>query len=263
MQSTPRPAKAKQRLLAFDLEATGLEPESDRIVEFCFLELDDNFQPIDRFHSLLQPGIPMPPEVTAVHGLSDHDLEGQPPFAQFASRIQEMIDASILVAHNCRFDLALLHYELVRAGQNGVSPNHPVIDTHAIETLVNGHNLSALYQRYCGVPMEGLHRAEADVMATIAILKGQTAAHADVLGGGLNELLLEKVRLRNGSDGRSFLDHGRRFVRDRDGTVRLNFGKLKGQPVSEHRDYLRWMLKADFADDTKRAIKEMLKSLKS
>jgi DNA polymerase-3 subunit epsilon len=255
-------AKLSQRLLAFDLEATGLEPESDRIVEFCFLELDHDLNPISRFHSLLQPGIPMPPEVTAVHGLHDSDLDGQPTFAQFAARIQEMIDSSILVAHNCRFDLALLHFELVRAGQTGVSPNHPVIDTHAIETMVNGHNLSALYQRYCGTPLEGVHRAEADTLATIAVLRGQTSTYADVLGGGLSELLLDKVRLRNGSDGRSFLDHGRRFVRERDGTVRLNFGKLKGQPVSEHRDYLRWMLKADFADDTKRAIKEMLKSLK-
>jgi DNA polymerase-3 subunit epsilon len=247
-------------LIAFDLEATGLEAESDRIVEFCFIELDRDLQPVDRFHSLLQPGIPIPPEVTAVHGLCDTDLVGQPTFAQFAVRIQELIDTSVLVAHNCRFDLALLHYELVRAGQKGVSPNHPVIDTHAIENLVNGHNLSALYRRYCGKAMEGLHRAEADANATIAVLRGQTATYPALLGGGLNELLLEKIRLRNGSDGRSYLDHGRRFVRERDGTVRINFGKLKGQPALEHRDYLRWMLKADFADDTKRAIKDMLKS---
>lgn len=255
-------AKPTQRVVAFDLEATGLEPENDRIVEFCFLELDADFQPTDRFHSLLQPGIPMPPEVTAVHGLRDEDLVGQPPFSQFAKRIQEIVDSSVLVAHNCRFDLALLHYELARAGHEGVSPNHPVIDTHAIETMVNGHNLGALYQRYCGKPVEGIHRAEADTLATIAVLRGQTATHAGVLGNGFSDLLLDKVRMRNGSDGRSYLDHGRRFVRERDGLVRLNFGKLRGQPASEHRDYLRWMLKADFADDTKRAIKDLLKQLK-
>lgn len=249
-----------RRLVAFDLEATGLEPENDRIVEFCFLELDRDLQPVSRFHSLVQPSVPIPPEVTAVHGLRDADLKGQPPFAQFAARIQELIDTSTLVAHNCRFDLALLHYELVRAGQQGVSPNHPVIDTHAIENLVNGHNLSALYQRYCGAPIEGLHRAEADAMATVAILRGQTRTHSAVLGEGLNELLLERIRLRNGSDGRSYLDHGRRFVRERDGVVRINFGKLKGQPACDHRDYLRWILKADFADDTKRVAKELLKS---
>lgn len=255
--------KPKQRLIAFDLEATGLEPETDRIVEFCFFELDGDFQPKDRFHSLIRPGIPIPAEVTAVHGLRDEDLVGQPPFAQFAARVQELIDTSILVAHNCRFDLALLHYELVRAGQQGVSPNHPVIDTHAIETMVNGHNLSALYQRYCGGPLEGVHRAEADALATVAVLRGQTTVHAHLLGSGLSDLLLEKVRMRNGSDGRSYLDHGRRFVKERDGIVRLNFGKLRGQPVAEHRDYLRWMLKADFAEDTKQAAKDLLKTLKS
>jgi DNA polymerase-3 subunit epsilon len=254
--SQPQP----KRLVAFDLEATGLQAESDRIVEFCFLELDSSLQPISRFHSLLCPGIPMSPEVTAVHGLSDADLREQPRFAEFASRIQALIDGSILVAHNCRLDLALLHYELVRAGQRGVSPNHPVIDTHAIENLVNGHNLNALYQRYCGAPLQGIHRAEADALATAAVLRGQTSVHSALLGQGLSELLLEKVRLRNGSDGRTYLDHGRRFVRERDGSVRLNFGKLKGQPVSEHRDYLRWMLKADFADDTKSAIRDLLKS---
>lgn len=249
-----------RRLIAFDIEATGLEPENDRIVEFCFLELDQNLQPIDRFHSLVQPGIPIPPEVTAVHGLRDADLIGAPPFSQFASRIQNMVDEATLVAHNCRFDLAILHYELVRSGRQGVSPNHPVIDTHAIENLVNGHNLGALYQRYCGRPIEGAHRAEADALATVEVLRGQTQTHSALLGHGWNELLLDKIRMRNGSDGRSFLDHGRRFVRERDGTVRLNFGKLKGQPALEHRDYLRWMLKADFADDTKRAAQDLLKS---
>ena len=249
-----------KRLIAFDLEATGLQAETDRIVEFCFLELDENFQPIDRFHSLLCPDVPMSPEVIAVHGLTDDVLADQPRFGQFAERIQRMIDEAILVAHNCRLDLALLHYELVRAGQKGVNPNHPVIDTHAIENMVNGHNLNALYERYCGAPVEGIHRAEADALATIAVLKGQIRVHSAQLGSGLNDLLLDKVRMRNGSDGRSYLDHGRRFVRERDGTVLINFGKLKGQPVLEHRDYLRWMLKADFADDTKRAIRDFLKS---
>jgi DNA polymerase-3 subunit epsilon len=249
----------QKKLVAFDLEATGLQAETDRIVEFCFIELDRDFQPLNRFHSLLCPGVPMSPEVIAVHGLTDADLQDQPRFDEFAPRIQQLIDSSILVAHNCRMDLALLHYELVRAGQTGVSPNHPVIDTHAIETLVNGHNLNALYQRYCGEPVEGIHRAEADALATVAVLRGQTRVHAEALGQGLNDLLLEKVRQRNGSDGRTYLDHGRRFVRERDGVVRINFGKLRGQPVSEHRDYLRWMIKADFADDTKKAARDLLK----
>lgn len=252
-----------QRYVVLDLEATGLQAETDRIVEFCFIELDENFQPLDRFHSLLAPGIPMPPEITAVHGLTDDDLRDQPPFAQFAERIQELVDSSILVAHNCRLDLALLHYELVRAGLKGVSPNHPVIDTHAIENLVNGHNLGALYHRYCGAPLQGIHRAEADALATVAVLRGQRSRHLEALGDSVDSLLLENVRQRNGSDGRTFLDHGRRFVREKDGTVLINFGKLKGQPVAEHLDYLRWMIKADFADDTKREARDLLKSGRS
>lgn len=252
-------SRKPRKLLAFDLEATGLEPERDRIVEFCFFELDEKFQPISRFHSLVRPGVSMPPEVIAIHGIQDEELVGQPPFMSFAERIQEMIDTSILVAHNCRFDLAILHYELVRAGQTGVSPNHPTIDTHAIETMVNGHNLSALYKKYSGGPLEGVHRAEADALATIAVLRGQLAQYSEILGDGVDSLVLEQVRLRNGSDGRSYLDHSRRLVKERDGVVRLNFGKLKGQAVSEHHEYLRWMLKADFADDTKKAIRGILK----
>ncbi len=251
-------AKTRQ-LLAFDLEATGLEAERDRIVEFCFLELDQDFQPISRFHSLVRPGISVPPEVTAIHGLGDDDLKGQPLFSTFAEKIQELVDRSILVAHNCRFDLAILHYELVRAGFSGVSPNHPTIDTHAIENLVNGHNLNALYEKYCGAPLEGIHRAEADAMATISVLKGQLSRYSEKLGSGLDSLLLEQIRMRNGSDGRSYLDHSRRFVKEKDGVVRLNFGKLRGQAVAEHHDYLRWMLKADFPDDTKKVIRGILK----
>lgn len=248
------------KLVAFDLEATGLQAEKDRIVEFCFLELNDNFQPISRFHSLLCPGITMTDEVIAIHGLTNEALQKEPPFAHFAPRIQKLIDESTLIAHNCRLDLALLHYELVRAGQRGVSPNHPVIDTHAIETFVNGHNLGALYQRYYGQPLEGIHRAETDAKAAAAVLQGQLNHHENLLGKDPNSLLLEKIRLRNGSDGCIFLDHGRRFIKSPDGVIRINFGKLKGQPVTEHLDYLHWILKADFACDTKKVARDLLNS---
>lgn len=245
-------------MVAFDLEATGLKAEIDRIIEFCFLELDANLQVCSRFHSLLNPGISMSSEVIAVHGLRDEDLVGQPSFTKFADKIQKLVDSSILVAHNCRLDLALLHFELVRAGQKGVSPNHPVIDTHAIETLVNGHNLGALYQRYCGDELKGIHRAEADAEATVKVLGGQLNRYRPILDGNPEELLLEKIRLRNGSDGCVYLDHSRRFVKSADGVVRINFGKLKGEPVSEHHDYLRWILKADFSSDTKQAARDLL-----
>ncbi len=247
-------------LIAFDLEATGLEPSTDRIVEFCFVELNGELQPGQVFKSLVEPGIPVPPEVTAIHGLSDDDLRGQPKFASFAGKIQRLVDGSVMIAHNSRFDLALLHYELVRAGQKGVSPNHPVIDTLAIEHLVNGHNLGAAYARYCGEDLSGAHRAEADTLATIAVLREQRARYPDALGPSVDDILLSRVRQNNGSDGRIFLDHGRRFVKEPNGVIRLNFGKHRGEDVSEHHSYLRWMLKADFADDTKEAAKQILKS---
>jgi DNA polymerase-3 subunit epsilon len=244
------------RLLAFDLETTGLDGEKARIVEFCFIELDAELRELSRWSELVNPGMPIPQETVEVHGITDAMVAGKPAFKEFAARIQAFVQDAVLVAHNHKFDLEILSRELGRSGQPGLKPNHPCIDTHRIESIVNSHSLGETYRRYFGREFAGAHRSEADTSATVEVLRRQREAHAAVLPADLEGLIVANMERRyRGRDGRDWLDHGRRFYADSKGTIFYNFGKFRGRAIfetKETKDYLSWMRdKADFPDDVK------------
>src|SRR5205085_2362577 len=138
------------------------------IVEFCFIELDaadPGLRELARWTELVNPQMPVPPETTEVHGITDDMVREKPPFTHFAARIQALVQDAVLVAHNHKYDLEILSRELVRAGQSGLRPNHPCIDTQRVESTVNSHSLAATYERYHAQPMEGAHRSAADTAA--------------------------------------------------------------------------------------------------
>lgn len=246
------------KLVAFDLETTGLETANARIVEFCFVTLGPQLEEQERFESLVNPGIPIPPETAEIHGITDQAVADRPRFEQFAPRIQDLVHDAVLIAHNARFDVAVLHNELTRAGQAGLAVTHPTIDTKVVETIVNSHALEATYRRYRGQPLEGAHRAATDVLATVAVLRAQRTVHADVLPQRLDDLQTDRLLRWAGKSGKTFLDHERKFYSEEDGVVRFNFGKHRGEPATRHPDYLRWMLSKDFKPDTTRLINDIL-----
>ncbi|HIB69220.1 MAG TPA: 3'-5' exonuclease [Phycisphaerales bacterium] len=247
------------KLLAFDLEATGLDTGNDRIVEFCFLSLDDNLEVSGRYQSLVNPGVPIPAESTEIHGITDQDVAQALPFASHARRIQALVDQCILVAHNGIFDMALLNAELQRAGEKGISPTHPLIDTLAIERYVNSHKLEDAYKRYEGKGFEDAHRAEADTRATVAVLRGQLRVHGDRLPESLEGLVAQEIQSLAGYEFKEYLDHDHRFYRDAEGVIRFNFGQHRGDDVADRRGYLEWMLRREFSNDTLNVVKQLLK----
>jgi DNA polymerase-3 subunit epsilon len=246
-------------LLAFDLETTGLDTGVDRVIEFCFLSHDETLQVTGRYQSLVNPEKPIPPESSQIHGLTDADVAGAPVFASHAKRIQDLVDQSILVAHNGSFDMAVLNAELLRCGENGLSPSHPLIDTLLIERYVNSHKLEAAFERYEGRPFENAHRAEADTQATVAVLRGQLREHGAKLPQLVHEMVCDEIKRRAGHEIKVFLDHDRRFYQDPDGIVRFNFGQHRGDEVLARRGYLEWMLRREFSTDTLRVVKTILK----
>lgn len=249
-----------QKLLAFDLETTGLDTGNDRIVEFCFVALDSELEVQGRYQSLVDPQRPIPEESSEITGITDEDVAGKPPFAAHAQRIQALVDQSILVAHNGSFDMAVLNAELVRADQPGISPSHPLIDTLTIERYVNSHKLEAAYERYEGQGFEDAHRAEADTLATVAVLRGQRRVHEQKLPGGLSGLIDSEIKKLLGYENKLYLDHDRRFYVDGDGVSRFNFGQHRGEEVQSKRGYLEWMLRREFSADTLRVVKSLLKN---
>ncbi len=265
----PTPSKSASaglggmRLYAFDLETTGLDGNTARIVEYCFIELDaadPGLRELSRWTEMVDPQMPIPPETTRVHGITDEMVRGRPAFAAFAARVQALVQDAVLVAHNHKYDLEILSRELVRAGQSGLRPNHPCIDTQRVEATVNSHSLAATYQRYHGAPFDGAHRSAADTEACVAVLRAQRAKHADRLPADLEGLIVANLeRSRNPARAdRNWLDHGRKFYADAAGTVFYNFGKFRGQAIfatKETKDYLGWMRdKADFPDDVKALV---------
>lgn len=260
------------KVVAFDLETTGLEPERDRVLEFCFVELDEDLNELGRWSRLVDPGVPVSREIEELTGITNEMVKGQPPFAVHARRIQALVQDALLVAHNASFDVPFLHRELQRAGQPGLAPDHPTVDTLAIERHVNSHRLGEVYARYLGQPFDGGHRSEADVRATIAVLRKQREVHANALPGpALTDLETTKVDRHFGGDKRvrHWLDHGHKFYRDAAGTIVFAFGPYRGCPaiqlhacraggVGHHEEFLRWMLRRDFPAETKATVDMIL-----
>jgi len=266
------------RILALDLETTGRNPESDRIVEFAFIELDERLKELGRWRELINPGVQIPSEATAFHGIRDQDVLESRPFSHFAPRIQKLLSDSILLAHNHQFDLPFLHYELVRSGQPGLRVDHPAIDTVTIERFVNSHKLGPTLGRYTGKVVDGWHGAMEDAAATVEVLRAQLQEHGEKLQSVPTNLTHKVIDMRIQdeivrpsvrhpellpSGGFEWIDWGRKFYRGQDGVVKLAFGKHKDQPAAEHLDYVEWMLNAEFAEDTRQAARALIESSRS
>lgn len=249
------------KLAAFDLETTGLDPERSKIVEFCVIELDDELNEIGRWSELVHPGMPIPEETVKVHGITDGMVMGKPTFRHFAPRLQALVQDATLVAHNHKFDLQILDRELRAAGEKGLAPNHPCIDTYQIESFVNSHSLGATYQRYTGKALDGAHRSAADTEATVEVLRRQRSKHLGTLPAQVDQLVVPNLQrlFRPESTEKQWLDHGRKFYVDAKGTIRFGFGKYRDQPVMEQKDYLGWIRdKGDFPADVKALVSSWL-----
>lgn len=235
------------RILAFDTETTGLNVREARIIDLCMVELDEQLGVLANASWRFKPEVPIPPEATAVHGITNEAVAGKPTFRQHAARIQWLLDGATLVAFNgIRYDIPILNEELVRAGQAGISPTHPVIDPYLLYLEDQPRNLQAAAKHYLNADFKA-HDANADTLAMVEVLRAQ---HLRRERPPLKSLVREPEK--------AWLDHDRRFYRDESGVVRLAFGKHKGTPAAEHHEYLRWMLSLDFSRETKKVARQVL-----
>lgn len=237
-------------VVALDLETTGLNPYEDRIVEFCLMRLDDELNVIETWTERVNPGMPIPAETTEIHGISDEDVADKPGFEAFAPKVQEWIQGTPLMAYNHTFDLTAIHEELARAGQTGITLDHPTIDPYHIFRTHVPHSLTGAVRYYLDETMENAHEAEADVLAMVRVYKAQMAAYEDLE----NEASKNLIKLE-----KRFLDRQRKFYIDEEGIVRFNFGRdFRDQPALERPDILSWMLNKDFGADAKRIASRYL-----
>lgn len=244
-------------LVAVDIEATGPYPDRDRIVELAVLKVLPGGE-VREFESLVNPEEPIPAEATAVHGITDAMVAGQPTWRELGPRVHAGLGHCDVVGYNLRrFDRRILAAEFARVGLGDPleACGAQTIDPFVIFQRQHPRDLAAAMRCYCGEAFAG-HRAMDDVVATLQVLRAQLAAAPPDLPrdlAGLHAFCLHKDP--------SFVDEQGKFVW-RGGRAVVAFGKHAGTPLEEfvHHDpgFLEWMLRNDFPADTKAIIRAAL-----
>ncbi len=243
----------KRPLVFIDLETTGINLSTDRIVEIAIVKVfPDGTKTIKR--KLLNPQMAIPKSSSDIHGITDDKVKDAPTFKQVANELKQFIDDADFSGYNSnRFDIPLLMEEFLRAGLEIDMTNRRLVDVQHIFHMMEKRTLGAAYKFYCEKELEDAHSAEADASATWEILQAQITRYQH-LGNTLDTILQftgeEKI-----------VDFARRFVMD-NGIEVFNFGKHKGRPVSEvlraEPQYYDWMMKGDFPLHTKQKLTEIL-----
>jgi len=244
--------KLTKPLVVFDLETTGVQVANDRIVEiYCIKIQPDGSE--EHLHQVLNPTVPIPPEVSAIHGIWDKDVIDKPTFQEFSKMLNTFLgDCDFGGFNSNRFDFPLLAEEFYRAGV-AFDTNRKFIDAQRIFHRMEPRNLTAAYKVYCNKELTDAHSAKADTVATWEIIKAQVDYYPEIIGDidFLNEFSGEF----------EFFDFARRIKRGENGEAYFNFGKYAGQKVvevfKENRGYYDWMMKGDFPENTKSVITKL------
>jgi DNA polymerase-3 subunit epsilon len=239
--------------LAFiDLETTGINLATDRIVEIAIVKiLPDNKRVVKR--KLINPQVPIPKAASDVHGITDEMVKDAQTFRQAAHELNQILDGCDIAGYNSnRFDIPLLIEEFLRADVEFEMKGRRLLDVQNIFHKMEQRTLSAAYKFYCNKNLEGAHSAEVDALATSEILDAQLGRYPEL--GTTVESVIKTI----GEE--VIVDFARRFVME-NGVEVFNFGKFKGRPVGEvlktEPQYYDWMMKADFPQYTKQKLTEI------
>ncbi len=242
-------------LVFFDLETTGTNIGTDRIVELCYIKVHPNGN--EESKSLrINPEMHIPETASAVHGITDADVADCPTFASIAPELSHVFEGSDIGGFNSnRFDVPLLVEEFLRVGVNIDLSKCRFIDVQNIFHKMERRTLSAAYQFYCGAELEDAHSALADTRATYEVLKAQLDRYAGELQNDV-KFLAEFSRMSNN------VDFAGRIAYNDQGVEVFNFGKYKGMPVADvlrqWPGYYEWMMQGDFPRNTKQVLTQIL-----
>lgn len=234
----------------FDLETTGINVGKDRIVEISVLKVYPNGNKESKTLRV-NPGIPIPAEASAVHGIYDADVANEPIFKDIAPQIWDMIKDSDLAGYNSnRFDVPLLAEEFLRNEFDFDLEKHRLVDVQVIFFKKEPRDLTSAYRFYCDKTLENAHSAAADVEATYEIFKAQIEKYPDLEND--IRFLSEFTSQQRNADLAGFIGYNEQ------GEEIFNFGKYKGQKVTDvfQKDigYYGWIQNADFPLYTKKVL---------
>lgn len=240
----------KNPIIFFDLETTGINIASDRIVEISYLKVDLNGNETEKTLRV-NPGIPIPEKATEIHGITDEDVRDAPGFNEVARSLARDFEGCDLAGYNSvRFDIPLLAEEFLRAGVDIDLKRKKFVDVQVIFMKMEPRTLSAAYKFFTGQVLEDAHSAAADTRATYEVMQAQLDRY-DILENDVASLAEFSAHNRN-------VDFAGRIIYDDQDVEVFNFGKYKGKPVREilEKDpgYYGWMMNGDFPLYTKKVL---------
>lgn len=237
----------RKPVIFFDLETTGVNITHDRIVEISLIKVMPSGEEIEKTRRI-NPEMPIPPESTEIHHITDADVADCPTFKQVAKDLARLITGCDIAGFNSnRFDIPMLDQEFRRAGVKFDFTKARFIDVQTIFHKREQRNLVAAYRFYCGKDLTEAHSANADTRATYEVLMAQLDRYDDLPN--------DMDALSEYSSHNNNVDLAGRVVRGDKGVPVINFGKYKGQPVADvlRRDpgYYGWIMQGDFPANTK------------
>ncbi|MCE2682274.1 MAG: exonuclease domain-containing protein [Flavobacteriia bacterium] len=253
--------KLTRPIAIFDLETTGLNITTDRIVEIAIIRVEADGSESE-FLRRVNPCMPIPAEVSAIHGIFDEDIAEAPKFDEIADEVVEFIGDSDLAGYNSnKFDIPVLAEELMRAGCDFDVSSRRFVDVQNIFHKMEQRTLAAAYQFYCEKPMENAHNALYDARVTLDVFRAQLDRYDSL------ENNVDYLSSFSKAGNYNLLDFAGRLAINEHGEAMYNFGKHKGKTIREvmriEPGYYGWMLDADFPLYTKKCLRAEMDKMKA
>jgi DNA polymerase-3 subunit epsilon len=268
-----QPFKLDCDLIFFDLETTGINVLRDRIVQIAMVKFSPGKDAPEDFYSLIDPGMPIPPEVIRIHGIDDEAVAGAPSFSDLADEMYAFIGRADLAGYNSiRFDVPLLAEEFFRCGIDIDLESRRLVDVQRIFYKMEPRSLKAAYQFYCGKILGDAHDAMADTRATVEVLLGQmeryrNTDYVDDDGKVTERPVRNEVQaLSEFTNDLNTLDVTQRLRLNERSEVVFNFGKYVNQRFEEvwqkEPTYFSWILERDFSYQVKKIVRRFVEEKK-
>lgn len=255
--------KLTKPLAFFDLETTGVNVASDRIVEISILKImPDGSKQVKT--KRINPTIPIPIESSLIHGIYDADVISAPTFKEIAKSLYQFLENCDLAGYNSnKFDIPMLVEEFLRADVDFDIKGRRLVDVQNIFHQMEQRTLKAAYKFYCERDLINAHSAEADIHATYEVLLAQIQKYEHVEIEDKKGQKIKPVKncmqtLHEFTKQRENADLAGRIIFNEKGVEVFNFGKHKGKPVEEvfkiEPSYYAWMMNGDFPLYTKKVL---------
>jgi len=251
--------KITNPLVVFDLETTGTWVEKDKIVEIGMVKLMPDSTRQD-YVKRVNPGIPIPINVSRIIDITDNDVKDAPPFKEIAKEVIEFIGEADLGGFNIqRFDLPVLERELLEAGFNFHWKERNIYDAQKVYHVHEKRDLMAAYQLYCNKELTNAHTALGDAEATVEIFESQIKKYGEEAKG------IESLKDFDYEQSSAYFDAERKFCWW-NGNLYPAFGKYRRKKhikdiVKHDRSYLEWIFGADFNNEIKTMIGDALRGV--